>query len=196
MTRSFRFAFPERFVVGTIGAPGERTFFLQARDAGRLTSVKAEKQQVAALAESLDKILDDLTRIVDDPSVVPAHVERAADLDPLDVPLDEEFRVGTMTIAWDPRQSAVVIELFSVERDDTEETESQGSLADMLEENVEKAAARLTVSMTPQQARQFATRANAVVGAGRPACPFCGQPVGAEGHICPRANGYLPGQFA
>jgi len=30
---------PERFVAGTVGEPGQRTFFLQARGQGRLTSV-------------------------------------------------------------------------------------------------------------------------------------------------------------
>jgi uncharacterized repeat protein (TIGR03847 family) len=44
--------------------------------------------------------------------------------------------------------------------------------------------------MAPAQARAFARRCARVVSAGRPACPFCGQPLDPTGHICPRANGY------
>lgn len=168
-----RFAFPERFVVGTIGEPGDRTFFLQIRDAGRLVSAKAEKQQVSALAEGLDKILEDLSRMVDD-GTIPPVVARADDLDPLEVPLSEDFRVGNMTIAWDPEQSSLVVELFSVDDDDK---------------------GVVVVVMTPQQARQFSARTHAVVSAGRPACPLCLQPMEPTGHVCPRANGYLPSEF-
>ncbi|MCW2711468.1 MAG: hypothetical protein JWP24_1662, partial [Marmoricola sp.] len=34
-----RFDPPERFVPGTVGEPGQRTFFLQARTGNRVTSV-------------------------------------------------------------------------------------------------------------------------------------------------------------
>ncbi|MGH3369750.1 MAG: DUF3090 family protein, partial [Nocardioidaceae bacterium] len=44
---------PERFVAGTVGEPGQRTFFLQASGKGRVTSVALEKQQVALLAEQV-----------------------------------------------------------------------------------------------------------------------------------------------
>jgi hypothetical protein len=37
----------------------------------------------------------------------------------------------------------------------------------------------------------FAQRARRIVGQGRPPCPFCGQPLNAEGHLCARKNGYL-----
>ena len=51
---------PQRFVAGTVGPPGQRTFFLQARDASRITSVALEKVQVELLAEKIDQMLDDL----------------------------------------------------------------------------------------------------------------------------------------
>ena len=51
---------PERFVAGTVGEPGSRTFFLQARSGNRLTSVALEKQQVAFLAERLEELLDEV----------------------------------------------------------------------------------------------------------------------------------------
>ena len=51
-----RYDSPDRFVAGTVGQPGERTFFLQAREGNRITSVVVEKQQVLVLAEHLDKV--------------------------------------------------------------------------------------------------------------------------------------------
>ena len=55
-----RFDPPERFVAGTVGAPGQRTFFLQARAGARVTSVALEKEQVPVLAERIDELLDEL----------------------------------------------------------------------------------------------------------------------------------------
>ena len=45
-----------------MGAPGERTFYLQARGAGRLVSVALEKVQVSLLAEKLDELLIEANR--------------------------------------------------------------------------------------------------------------------------------------
>ena len=44
---------PDRFVAGTVGQPGERTFFLQVSGNGRVVTVALEKQQVAVLAERI-----------------------------------------------------------------------------------------------------------------------------------------------
>ena len=46
------------------------------------------------------------------------------------------------------------------------------------------------VKITASYARDFVARAQALVAAGRPPCPFCLQPLDPSGHICPRANGY------
>ena len=106
---------PERFVVGTVGEPGARTFFIQARAGARMVSVALEKQQVAALAERVDELLD---QVLDDGSsgtIVPALAPH--DLDdqaPLEQPIEEEFRAGTMTLSWDPGISRVVIEVFPI----------------------------------------------------------------------------------
>ena len=163
---------PDRFVSGTIGEPGQRAFYLQVRQGSRIVSVGLEKEQVQVLAEHLERILDELVKLVDDPSVVAAPVTVADDLEPLDQPLDEEFRVGSMSLAWDSARSKVAIELFSID----EEGEESGDSVDL----------RLTTA----QARQFVARSKALVESGRPACPFCLQPINPDGHICPRANGY------
>ena len=51
---------PRRFVVGTVGQPGERTFFLQAADGARVVSVALEKSQVSVLAERMEQLLAEM----------------------------------------------------------------------------------------------------------------------------------------
>jgi uncharacterized repeat protein (TIGR03847 family) len=189
-----RYDSPDRFVAGTVGQPGERTFFLQAREGNRITSVVVEKQQVSVLAEHLERVLDEVLRRSAGQADVPPPVSRATDNSPLDAPITEEFRVGTMTIAWDPSINKVVIELFSnvdpaEESSDEAAEESGGSAAAEGEDEID-ADEVIVVKISPAYARDFIARAQALVAAGRPVCPFCLQPIDADGHICPRANGY------
>ncbi len=180
---------PERFVVGTVGEPGQRTFFLQARSGPRIVSVALEKQQVSALAERVDELLD---QVLDDGSsdqIVPAVAPH--DLDdqaPLEQPIEEEFRAGTMTLSWDPGLSRVVIEVFPI-TDEAVVVEGDEDLeVEILEEPEPHEV--LLVRITPGAARAFALRAGRVVEAGRPSCPFCGGPMDPAGHLCVRANGH------
>src|SRR6478609_6240572 len=93
----FEYDPPERFVAGTVGEPGQRTFFLQARGGGRTTSVSLEKQQVAVLAERVDALRDEVVRRTAGETDVPALTPTdESDTAPLDAPIEEEFRVGTM----------------------------------------------------------------------------------------------------
>lgn len=185
-TVEHRYDSPDRFVAGTVGEPGERVFFLQAREGNRITSVACEKQQVSVLAEHLERILDE---IIKRSGEVPDAYEQPRDTQPLDAPIEEEFRVGTMTLAWDPDQTRVVIEMFA--QTEGEEVPEEGASADeVARAEHERSGEVFVVRITPAGAREFVARANAVVAAGRPACPFCSQPIEASGHICPRANGY------
>lgn len=189
MAAEFRHDRPERVVVGTVGEPGHRTFFLQARSGGLLTSVVLEKTQVAALADQLEGMLDDIVRrsggLADVPTTTPDAVE---DLAPLDLPLEQEFRVGTLGIAWDPDAQRVDLVATAVGSGGDSEGEDEAE-DDDAEEPAEDLDA-LVVSMTGAQARAFVARARAVVAAGRPPCPFCAQPLDPSGHICPRQNGF------
>jgi uncharacterized repeat protein (TIGR03847 family) len=185
-----RYDAPDRFVAGTVGQPGERTFFLQAREGNRMTSVVCEKQQVSVLAEHLDRVLDEVQRRSAGQVDVPPASSAASDTDPLDAPINEEFRVGTMTIAWDPSIDRIVIELFSnVDVDEEERPEETSSPAAEEPDEIE-ADEVFVVKITASYARDFVARAQALVAAGRPSCPFCLQPIDPQGHICPRANGY------
>jgi uncharacterized repeat protein (TIGR03847 family) len=185
-----RYDAPDRFVAGTVGQPGERTFFLQAREGNRITSVVCEKAQVSVLAEHLDRVLDEVQRRSAGQVDVPPASSAARDTDPLDAPINEEFRVGTMTIAWDPSIDRIVIELFSnVDVEDEEQPEETSSPAAEEPDEIE-ADEVFVVKITASYARDFVARAQALVAAGRPSCPFCLQPLDPQGHICPRANGY------
>ena len=185
---------PERFVVGTVGEPGQRTFFIQARAGTRMVSVALEKQQVAALAERVDELLD---QVLDDgssgelvPAVAPHDLDDQA---PLEQPIEEEFRAGTMTLSWDPGINRVVIEVFPITEEVVVGPEGDDELAGELtgEAFVEPEPEEvLLVRITPGTARAFALRAGRVVEAGRPSCPFCGGPVDPAGHLCVRANGH------
>ncbi|WP_432535216.1 DUF3090 domain-containing protein [Kineococcus arenarius] len=171
---------PERFVAGTVGEPGARTFFLQARAGARLTSVALEKAQVAALAERVGELLDEIVRRSGGQAPVPALPPSGSeDTAPLDLPIEEEFRVGTMSLAWDSERQVVVIECFEVDDEDVESPLEPDPARNLLR-----------VSLDGAGARAFSQRATALVAAGRPPCPFCAGPLDPGGHVCPRANGY------
>ena len=176
---------PERFVAGTVGPPGQRTFFLQARAGNRVTSVALEKEQVAVLAERIGGLLD---QIAEQTELDTSETSDPVDAEPLEQPIVEEFRAGTMTLAWDGDDEVVAIEVFPVE--ETPAEPSAGA-EDPPEELVvaPEVEELLLVRVPATTARGFVSRALAVVSAGRPACPFCGGPIDPEGHLCPRANG-------
>lgn len=184
------FESPERFVAGTVGEPGQRTFFLQAREGQRVTSVALEKEQVAVLAERVDDLLDELVRVSGGDSRVPAVApQEMVDADPLEQPIEQEFRVGTMTLAWDGESEHVVLEIFSLEESADDEGESGADNGESSADEGEPDEV-LEVHLSASAARVFAKRALTVVSAGRPPCPFCGNPLDEGGHICPRANGF------
>jgi uncharacterized repeat protein (TIGR03847 family) len=178
----FSYDNPGRFVAGTVGQPGDRTFYLQASGGGRTTSVSLEKVQVQVLAERLEELLDTARRTAG--AEVPVTVSRALeDTGPLDAPVEEEFRVGAMGLAWDAEASRVVIEALAQPED-----EAQAEVEPL--SDVEEGPAVLRVVLTAEMAQAFVRRAQRVVAAGRPPCPLCGLPLDPEGHICPRQNGH------
>ncbi|HUC57968.1 MAG TPA: DUF3090 domain-containing protein [Streptosporangiaceae bacterium] len=177
---------PERFIAGTVGQPGERTFYLQAMGGGRITSVALEKGQVSQLAERLDELLDEVRRRTGGSPSVPASAPPAlADDGPLEQPLMEDFRVGAIALAWDGETERVIIEAQELSDEPIE------PLSDDLPDD---GPAILRVTITAAAARAFAKRATQIVVAGRPPCPLCGLPLDASGHVCPRQNGHRIGR--
>ena len=173
------FEHPDRFVAGTVGQPGERTFFLQARDGARLVSVSLEKVQVQLLAEKLTELLDEARRRG---GQIPSAVSIGQDdVGPLDAPVEEEFRVGTLALAWDGDQGQVVVEAMAIVRDGD-------PVASSLDDDAVEGPDVLRVVIAPAHARAFVRRAERVVAAGRPPCWLCGLPLDPNGHICPRLS--------
>ncbi len=180
------FRSPDRFVAGTVGQPGDRTFYLQAVHDTRVISVVLEKQQVAVLAERIDALLVEVNRRFGTP--IPPEPDAVEDLEPLITPVEAEFRVGTMGLGWDSDAHTVVVELLAVS-----DTEFDASV---VLDDTEEGPDAVRVFLTPESARQFASRSNRVIAAGRPPCPLCDEPLDADGHICARTNGYRRGSWA
>ncbi|HEY3894287.1 MAG TPA: DUF3090 domain-containing protein [Pseudonocardiaceae bacterium] len=175
------FRTPDRFVAGTVGEPGERTFYLQAVDDTKVISVQLEKEQVTVLAERLSALLDEVVRRLGSESST-AIDEVTVDTDPLSSPVEQEFRVGTMGLGWDVESRAIVVELLAVSEQEVDES--------MVLDDTEEGPDAVRVFLSLDQARAFTLRTERVISAGRKPCPLCAEPLGAKGHICPRQNGY------
>lgn len=170
-SQQWSFDQPDRFIVGTIGAPGEREFYFQIRQKNILVSLATEKSQATALAERITTIIREIKKSAPLSVINPAPT----DDQPLELPLDSEFAVGAIGIAFDP--SLLEIEI-SFRAEDADETEDEGT------------SPVVEIHLDLSMAQAFAQRTMALVAAGRPLCPFCISPIDPRGHLCPRANGY------
>jgi uncharacterized repeat protein (TIGR03847 family) len=173
VSRSFELPEVEWATVGTVGEPGSRVFYLQARQGGQVVTLKLEKQQVATMAQFLAEILSDLPT----PSVVP----EGTDLELVE-PVLAEWAVGRIQLAYDSSADRIVI--VADEMSDTgEEDEDE-------EPSPDRGAGRF--SLTREQAAGIARRGAELMGTGRPICNLCGHPMEPEGHSCPKTNGHRP----
>jgi len=158
----------DAFATGAIGQPGDRTFYMQVRADGRTVSVKCEKQQVAALSQYIRQLLAD----------APDVRERPMDeMLQLSSPMDVNFTIGTVGIAYDPRSDRMVIQIEELVPFDENE-----------EPIMDAEVTRIRMQITRGQAVAFCDHADEVVAAGRPPCIFCGRPMNIDGHMCPRMN--------
>lgn len=164
---------PEVFTADYVGEPGERTFYLQVRDAGSVSSYLVEKEQVAVLAEKVRELLIAVDR---QDTVLTATPARDPALS-LTEPVEPEWRAGAMGLSYDEDDEQVVIFLRQSQGGESEE-----------EEDIDAFDVRLFLRR--DQARAFVLHAIAVVAEGRPLCQLCGLPMDPEGHICPASNGH------
>ena len=165
----YEFSRPERFIAGTVGEPGERAFYIQVRTSSRLFSIAVEKAQVQAISTRLDVMISEIRKA--NPLI---NIEKfPIDDSPLESPVDAEFQVGAMSLAWDEESALISIELYELEED---EEDSEGEVVE--------------INISLGMAAAFSSRSKAVVNAGRLPCPFCGIPIDPRGLLCPRANGY------
>ena len=164
---------PDVVTAGTVGPPGQRVFYVQVRDGSLVVTLRCEKQQVAALAEYLGGLLDDLEPAPVGPS--PSELDLAE-------PVDAAWTVGTIGVAYDEPADRIVV-LFEELTDQVDEPDPED---DPLEPTM--AGASVRVRLTREQAAAFVRRGRDLVVAGRPPCRFCGFPIDPDGHACPRMN--------
>jgi uncharacterized repeat protein (TIGR03847 family) len=167
-----------RLTADAVGEPGRRTFYLQAASGAEQVTLLVEKEQVRRLAERLESWLPELA------ADRPEDPEEAAAAETGELglvePLEPDFRVGQLTLTYDPDRDRVVVvatELLTADDEDA------AGLPDPLE-------VRLTV--TRPQLRVLARHGSQVVARGRPLCPLCGNPLDPAGHVCPAQNGHRP----
>ena len=161
----------ESFIVGTIGQPGEREFYLQAKFHGGIHSFAIDKGQVSALADRMAMLIGEL-------KAADYRFENVIAV-PLEVPLIPEFQIGVIGIVWLGESEQVSLDIQEITDGDN----------DLVPED-EAGPALFRLMMSPDIANAFVNQARKVVSAGRAPCPFCGLPINREGHLCPRANGY------
>ena len=167
---SFEIDSPDHFTAGAVGPPGQRVFYLQSRDAGRLVTFKVEKEHVRALAEYMGGLL---ARVKAAPGGAGGETE-------LLEPVEAIWDVGSLAVGYDEERDRVVVEASELQEEVEEEQE---------ESTLQPAMARFRI--TRAQAAAFVERANELMKGGRPNCPICSRPMDPEGHVCPRANGHV-----
>jgi uncharacterized repeat protein (TIGR03847 family) len=186
VSRSFDLPEVDWATVGTVGEPGRRTFYLQARQGGEQVTLKLEKQQVAALSQFIGEILSDLP--VPELTPVDAELELAE-------PVLAEWVVGSIQLAYDNDTDRILVVAEEVTTGETD-AEDDDLLADPdlgvpgpeTEPPEDQAVGRF--GLTRAQAAAMVRKGWDLVRAGRPACPLCGNPMDPEGHSCPRTNGH------
>ena len=165
-----------RFIVSAIGEPGERQFFIQVKSSNGLNSVTLEKTQVIALTERFEELIRELRR---GKLVTAADLSAAAVVDdlPMELPIDEDFQVGVISITWE--KDLVLVNIQAISQDEY-----------LILDDLDSGPDLIIATLRIDQVKGFCERAKSIVNAGRPACPFCGLPIDPRGHLCPRANGY------
>ncbi|MGH2723766.1 MAG: DUF3090 family protein [Actinomycetota bacterium] len=169
----------DRITAGAVGEPGRRVFYLQGRQEDRLVTLLVEKQQVELLAASLVEILARAGKATGE-----GLQEDAMDLEQPVVP---EWRAGRLSIGYDEDRDLVLVEAEEVVEAEGEEEEERDQV-ELIPEGPQSARVRFWASR--EQALALARHGAAVAAAGRPRCQLCGNPIDAEGHICPALNGH------
>lgn len=174
----------QRCVVGTVGAPGERVFFLQVKSSEGFNSIVLEKSQVQALVERLQLMIRELRRnklAGSEQLNAPAIKDDLT----LEYPITEDFRAGVIAITYEQGGQNVEVQIQALTDDEYEELIEEDAISEG-----EALPDLLLIQLSIPMVRGFIERAGHVVAAGRTPCPFCGIPLNPEGHLCPRANGY------
>jgi uncharacterized repeat protein (TIGR03847 family) len=153
--------------IGTVGEPGNRTFYLQGSRGSQTISLVIEKEQARMLANSFDSLVAELDeKSPNRPQEDPVWTDMR-----LREPIESLFRIGNMGLGFNEETNQVV--LVAYELVDEEE-----------EPNV------VSFWATRTQVQSLVQHTMDVVKAGRPVCGNCGRPIDPEGHFCPQRNGH------
>jgi len=155
--------------IGTIGPPGQRTFYLQGSQSSQTISLVIEKQQAGMLVNGLQSLLDELQK------KYPITQREAPDSVWTDLrlrnPIEPLYQVGNMGLGYNEEVQRVVLVAYELVDEDEEP-------------NI------VSFWMSREQVRALIPHIQEVVSSGRPLCGNCGQPIDREGHFCPKRNGH------
>jgi uncharacterized repeat protein (TIGR03847 family) len=163
---------PEIFTADYVGRPGERSFYVQARDSSATHSYEIEKQQIVALADKLREVLV----LVDQADTVLATEPARDPALALAQPIEPDYRIGTIGLAYDESSDVVVVILQPADAEETDDVVIESDAGDR-------------VLLRRDQVRAFILHATSILSEGRPICQLCGLPIDPEGHRCPASNG-------
>ena len=172
----------DRITAGAVGEPGERTFYLQAREGERTITILVEKEQVELLGTSILEILATVGR---ETGEGPPSDELG-----LEPPLEPLWRAGRLSIGYAEERDLMLLEIEElVEQDEPTDVEAQpGAEPQPADEVLEPGRVRLWA--TREQMLALARHAASVAERGRPKCRYCGNPIDPQGHMCPAMNGH------
>ncbi len=157
-----------RIVANAIGQPGQRTFYLQARRGRELVSLTAEKEQIIALAQAIEKLIEELA--TKNPQLIDTDDLLLASDMSLEEPIEPVFRIAHMGIGYDAERDMVILIIQGIPDD----------------ESTNAPTARF--GATRQQMQMLGVRAAEVVAKGRRICGNCRRPIDPGGHFCPQMN--------
>lgn len=155
----------DEFVVGALGDPGSRVFFVQCRHGEDRITVRVDKQQTQAIAVYLRHVLDDLP-----PS---REIPIAASIVP---PFDADFVLGEIGVGYEQFGARILVQLNEIDS-----AVGGDPIAGV-------GNGQLRFYLSPAQAYAFCEQSDEVVAGGRPVCRWCDQSIDIDGHYCLRMN--------
>ena len=105
----------DRITAGAVGEPGERTFFLQAREGDRSITILVEKEQVELLGTSILEILATVGR---ETGEGPPSDELG-----LEPPLEPLWRAGRLSIGYAEERDLMLLEIEELVEPESQRTE-------------------------------------------------------------------------
>ncbi len=154
--------------VGAVGKPGKRSFYLQGRQGAKIVTLLTEKEQVSALSQGIDQLLERLGVGNQTKTVQVTETEME-----LSQPIEPVFRIGQLGLGYDAEHGLLALVAY-----------------ELPEEENAPVVNVVRFWATPEQMRALARHAAGIVAGGRPICVMCGRPIDPEGHFCPKRNGH------